>query len=217
MKRTISAICILLVTLALLSSCAEPTGLDIGFGGIGVGRLPEVYFGVKSDKTDFDIDAVTLDFSYGSDRSYAVGSYVGGANGNEEHPIVCIAVYFFNAKYQDSIIIFGEARFEDYKKIEGLHFVKEISIDDYNENYDVETNFFNCKYEHTETLTIPEEVMELTTGYACLGVFEIAYIPSKNLYHIVGGGYQALKYEKLDGDMVRISEPVGSYYANPKE
>ncbi len=214
MKKSVSVICLLIVSCFVFLSCSNPSGLNIGFDG-RMGLLPNVFFGVKSDKMEFGIDDVTLDFSYGKGSVSNVGGYVGGDNG-EDCPIVCVAVYFFNAKYQDTVTSFGEARFEDYKEIEGLYFVKEISLDDYNENYDVENSFWGCKYEHTETLTIPEAIMELTTGYACFGVFEIAYIPSENLYRIVGGGFQALKYEKLDGDMVKISKPVGSHYADPK-
>ena len=66
-------------------------------------------------------------------------------------------------------------------------------------------------------MTIPKETLELTTGYVCLGVYEIAYIPSEDLYRIVGGEYQALKYEKIGDDMVKISESVGSYYTDPEE
>ncbi|MBQ7343807.1 MAG: hypothetical protein IJW53_03465 [Clostridia bacterium] len=214
MKKTVCAICLLLIFCLVFSSCYTPAGIKIGFDGKW-GLLPEVYFGVKSDNTEFPIDDVTLDFSYGNGAASGVGGFVGGDNG-EDCPIVCVAVYFFNAKYQDTAAGYGEARFEDYKEIEGLYFVKEIGIDDYNDNYGVKNNFLSCKYEHTEALTIPEEVMELSVGYACLGVFQIAYVPSTNLYRIVGGGYQALKYEKLDADTVRISEPVGSHYENPK-
>ncbi len=214
MKKYVSVICLLVVFCIVFSSCAKPTGLNIGFDR-RMGLLPNVYFGVKSDKTEFAVDAVTLDFSYGDGTHSGVGGYVGGADG-EYCPVVCIAVYFFNAKYQNVVTAFGEVRFEDYKNLDGLHFVKEISLEDYNENYHVENSFWGCKYEHTEALTIPEEVMELTTGYACFGVFQIAYIPSENLYRIVGGGYQALKYEKLVGDMVKISKPVGSHYADPE-
>ena len=216
MKKNLFVICLFLVSTFLLTSCSTPTGLNIGYGR-RMGLLPNVYFGVNSDKTEFDIDDTTLDFSYGNGSTANVGGYVGiGGTTGEDCPVVGIAVYFFNAKYRDTVTIFGDARFEDYKEIEGLYFVKEISSDDYNENYDVENSFWGCKYEHTETLTIPETVMELTTGYVCLGVFEIAYIPSENLYCIVGGGYQALKYEKLDGNMVELSKPVGSHYSDPE-
>lgn len=216
MKNIIFLVCLIVVSCIVSTSCSDLSGLNIGFGG-RMGRLPEVYFGVNSDKTVFDIDNVTLDFSYGDGSIGEVGGYIGnyieGDDSFEKCPIVCVAVYFYNSKYGD---VLGEACFEDYKKIEGMQYVKEISLDDYNEDYDVENTLFGCKYEHTETLTVPQEVLELTTGYFCFGVYEIAYIPSQNLYRIAGGGYQALKYEKLGDDTVKISKPVGSHYSDPK-
>lgn len=216
MKKITDAICLLIVVCFVFLSCASSTGLHIGFNK-RMGQLPDVYFGVKSDTTEFDVDKVALEFSYGNGSVSEVGGYVGnyveGAESTEDCPIVCVCVYFYNSKYGDAL---GEARFADYKEIEGLHFVKEISLDDYNENYGVENRFFGCRYEHTETFTVPQEAFELTTGYVCIGVYEIAYIPSQNLYRIADGGYQALKYEKLDSDTVKISQPVGSYYADPK-
>ena len=56
MKRILTVIVALLMLLISLSSCDESDALNIGFNGIAVGRLPEVHFGVKSDKTVFDID-----------------------------------------------------------------------------------------------------------------------------------------------------------------
>ena len=214
MKKIVFAVHLLIAFCFIFSSCSASADISIGFNR-RTGELPEVYFGVKSDKTEFDIDDVTLDFSYGNGAVSNTGGYIGGDDG-EDCPVVCIAVYFFNAKHRDTVTIFGDARFEDYKEIEGLHFVKEIGLDDYNMNYDVENSFSGCEYEHTEALTIPKTVLELTAGHVCLGVFEIAYTPSKNSYRIVGGGYQALKYEKLGGDTVKISAPSGSYYADPE-
>ena len=216
MKKSISVICLLIVFCFVFLSCSTPTGLNIGYGR-RMGLLPDVYFGVNSDKTEFDIDDTTLDFSYGNGSTANVGGYVGiGGTTGEACPVVGIAVYFFNAKYRDTVTIFGDARFEDYKEIEGLYFVKEISSDDYNENYDVENNIFGSKYEHTETLTIPQETFELTTGFVCIGVFEIAYIPSQNLYRIANGADKGLKYEVLDNGNVKISEPGTTVYRDPE-
>ena len=217
MKKPMSAICVLLVAITLLSSCEKSTGIEIGFSGKWFGRLPQVHFGIKSDKTEFDIDDVTLDFSYGNGSVSDVGGYIGVYNeetGNtEDWPIVSMAVYFYNAKYRNT----REPRFfEDYKSIEGLYFVKEIGIDDYNENYDVKNNIFGSKYEHTETLTIPKETFELTTGFVCIGVYEIAYNSSKNTYCFAGGSNKGLKYEMLDGGKVKISEPGTTVYRDPE-
>lgn len=214
--RIISAICMVLLCFSI-ASCSNPEGLNMGFKGKWIGTLPDVHFGIQSDKTEFDISNVTLDFSYGDGRIGEVGGYIGnyveGADEIEDCPIVCVAVYFYNSRYGDTL---GEARFEDYKNIEGLYFVKEISLDDYNENYDVENNFFGSKYEHTETLTIPQETFELTTGFVCIGVYAIAYIPSQNLYRIADGADKGLKYEILDDGKVKISEPGQTFYDEPQ-
>lgn len=214
--RIVSAICMVLLCFSM-ASCSNPEGLNMGFKGKWIGTLPDVHFGIQSDKTEFDISNVTLDFSYGDGRIGEVGGYIGnyveGADEIEDCPIVCVAVYFYNSRYGDTL---GEARFEDYKNIEGLYFVKEISLDDYNENYDVENNIFGSKYEHTETLTIPQETFELTTGFVCIGVYAIAYIPSQNLYRIADGADKGLKYEILDDGKVKISEPGQTFYDDPK-
>jgi len=214
--RIISAICMVLLCFSM-ASCSNPEGLNMGFKGIWIGTLPDVHFGIQSDKTEFDISNVTLDFSYGDGRIGEVGGYIGnyveGADEIEDCPIVCVAVYFYNSKYGNTL---GEARFEDYKNIEGLYFVKEIGLDDYNENYDVENNIFGSKYEHTETLTIPQETFELTTGFVCIGVYEIAYIPSQNLYRIANGADKGLKYEVLDNGKVKISAPGRTVYSDPQ-
>ena len=218
MKKLVSIICLSLLLCLVLSSCTEKSGINIGFDGIRIGRQPDVYFGVKSDKTEFDINDVTLEFSYGNGSSSEAGGYIGnyveGDDMFEECPITCIAVYFFNSKYSDTVF---DIHFDDHKNIEGLYFVKEISLADYNENYDVENNIFGTEYEHSEVLTIPNEAMEKTTGYVCFGVFEVAYVPSEDRYCFGGHcGYQALEYEKLDDNTVRISKPSGSYYYDPE-
>ena len=214
--RIVSAICMVLLCFSM-ASCSNSKGINIGFNGKWIGTLPDVHFGIKSDKTEFDINNVTLDFSYGDGSVGEVGGYIGnyveGAEETEDCPIVCVAVYFYNSKYGNTL---GEARFEDYKNIEGLYFVKEISLDDYNENYDVENNIFGSKYEHTETLTIPQETFELTTGFVCIGVYAIAYIPSQNLYRIANGADKGLKYEILDDGKVKISEPGQTFYDEPQ-
>ena len=128
--RIISAICMVLLCFSM-ASCSNSKGINIGFNGKWIGTLPDVHFGIKSDKTEFDINNVTLDFSYGDGSVGEVGGYIGnyveGAEETEDCPIVCVAIYFYNSKYGNTL---GEARFEDYKNIEGLYFVKEISLDD---------------------------------------------------------------------------------------
>jgi len=211
MKKVLSIISIQLVILILFSSCASPYAINIGHDAHH-GLLPSVAIGIRSDKNEFNIDDITLDFSFGDDNGDIIDYIqIGGINA-EKCPIVCVAVYFYNAKYMDATFehvedsyVSQRILFEDYKEIEGWHFVKEITPEDYEENYKVQYNYWGrTKYDHTEALTIPKETLELTTGYVCFGVYAIAYIPSENTYKICMGSEKGLKYENLTSGKVRI-------------
>ena len=201
MKKVLSTISVLLVILIFFSSCASPYAINIGHDGFYVGLLPSVAIGIRSDKNEFNIDDVTLDFSFGDDNEDIIDYIQIGGISAEKCPVVCIALYFYNAKYIDYI----STRFANYKEIEGWHFVKEITPEDYEENYKVQYNYWGrTKYDHTEALTIPKETLELTTGYVCFGVYAIAYIPSENTYKICMGSEKGLKYENHTSGKVRI-------------
>ena len=152
MKRTLSKISILLVLLILFSACTEPDGINTGSASGGM--VPPIAIRMRSDKTEFDIDDVTLDFSFGEDK---VSSYVrvGGASA-EKCPIVSVAVYFYNAKYIESIYDStgyknSKRVYKDYRKIEGWYFVKDITPEEYEQNYDVEYRWVGLpKFDHTE-------------------------------------------------------------------
>lgn len=202
MKRTLSIISILLVLLVLFSACTEPDGINTGSASGGM--VPPIAIRIRSDKTEFDIDDVTLDFSFGSTRGLSSWYETDG----EKCPVVCLAVYFYNAQYIDSV--YESAGYADYKEIEDLYFVKDITPEEYEQNYDVEYRWVGLpKFDHTETLTLPEETFELTTGYVCFGAFPIAYVPSENSYIVIGswGHYEAVKYEKFPNGRIRITEP----------
>lgn len=209
MKRIQSIVSVLLLTLIIFSSCSNPNSINIGHNGINLGRLPNVAIGIRSNKTEFNVNDVTLDFSFGNESGATGCIYLD----DEECPIICVAMYFYNAKYMDARNEFVDgsrypeiAYFKDYKEIEGWHFVKSITANDYNEKCKVQFNYWgHTKYDHTETLTIPKEVFELTTGYVCFGIYEIAYIESKDSYMIYNGSHQGLKYENLEGGIVKIS------------
>ena len=211
MKKVLSTISVLLVILILFSSCASPYAINIGHDGFRFGTLPYIAIGIRSDKNAFDIDNVTLDFSFGNESDVTGGVHFDG----EDCPIVCVAVYFYNAKYMNSAS--GYAQLEDYKEIKGWHFVKEIIPEDFEENYKVQFNYWGrTKYDHTETLTIPKETFELTTGYVCLGVHLIAYIPSKNSYFVALGEHKGVKYENFENGKVKITAPHSSLYGDPR-
>ena len=204
MKRTLSIISILLALLILFSACTEPDGINTGSPGMGM--VPPVAIRIRGDKTEFDIDNVTLDFSFGS----KLGTSNWYEIDDERCPVVCVAVYFFNVKFANHNYFYTPVA--DYKEIEGWHFVKDITLENFEQNYKVEYRWVGAtKFDHTETLTIPKEIFEDVTGYLCFAVYPIVYIPSKNSYKVGDGHKEGLKYEILENGKVRISKPDGGY------
>ena len=98
----------------------------------------------------------------------------------EECPVSCVAVYFCNYDYVDrlnSIHHYG-----DYKEIEDVYFVKDFTVKEFNEECKADYSYWGrTKYDHTETLTIPQEVFENAKGVISFFVTEILYIPSEKL------------------------------------
>lgn len=212
MRKIAFFVCLTLVSVMLLSSCGGNKAISFGFNGIWVGRLPSVHFAIESDKDEFDVNNITVDLSFGNGSTADVGGYVG-----EDGTVECLALYLCNGKYSDMIVGHGEKRYEDYTDIDGLYFVREIDTDDYNENYDVENSFWARKYEHTEKLYIPRDMLELTEGYVCIAVVEIVYYANDNAYGFGLVGIEGLKYEMLEEDnKVKLSEPNSIVYSDPK-
>ncbi|MDR3318952.1 MAG: hypothetical protein LBS99_05885 [Clostridiales bacterium] len=187
-----------LLPVFLLTGCGNGNGLKVGFGS-GNNRAA-IMVAVKSEKTEFDIDDVTLDFYYGGSD---IGKY-----GGEAYERIGFAVYFFNGKYLKTIKNL-EPVIEDYRAIPGFYFVKEISPEEYaSGDYDVEIKgFSDVKFNHNETLTVPKETLELSKGYLCLTVMEIYYLPGGEVYCVHHTGHVGVRYEKINDRTVRLSKP----------
>ena len=213
MKKIASFLCPTLVLVLLLSSCGGGgKAISFGFNGIWIGELPWAHFAIESDKDEFDINEITVDLSFGNGSTADVGGYVG-----EDGTVECLALYLCNGKDSSLVVGFSEARHADYTDIDGLYFVRHITTDDYNENYDVENSFWERKYEHTEKLYIPRDMLELSEGYVCIAVVEIVYYSNDDAYGFGCAGMTALKYEMLEKDnMVKLSEPSSGVYSDPQ-
>ena len=201
-----------LILVVLFSSCTENKAISFGFDGIWIGQLPFIHFAIESDKDEFDVNEITVDLSFGNGSAADVGGYVG-----EDGTVECLALYLCNGKYSDMIVGYSEQRYDDYTDIDGLYFVRKISVDDYNDNYDVENGFWARKYEHTEKLYIPRDMLELTEGYVCIAVVEIVYYADDDAYGFGNAGIEGLKYEMLEEEgRVKLFEPNSSVYYDPK-
>lgn len=203
--RNLTAVIILLII--SLTSCASSYAIDKGHGSPG-GLLPEFFIGIRSKTDVFDIDNVTLEFSWGKEDGIEEGDCTfidKGEKGElpEECPVVCVAVYFYNYKYGNSL---GSLHhYDDYKEIDDVYFVKDFTVEEFNEKCKVNLNYWGrIKYDHTESLTIPKEVFETTTGEISFVVTKVEYVPSENAYIVSGGSNTNLSYRVLENGKVRL-------------
>lgn len=102
----IATMFLLIVSITVFAVACNNNGIKIGFSRSG--RLPNIFCAVKSDKTQFSLDNITLDF------------YFGGPNLSEyedlDYEPTCVAVYFRNSRYTDGESILS-MNIEDYKAI----------------------------------------------------------------------------------------------------
>lgn len=154
---TITALILLSTNLFMLSGCQKPVeGLEIGFT-YRDDRVSEngIFLAVKSEKTTFDIDDVTIDLYYGTQASTLPFET------NERYDPVCVAVYYLlRAGGQETL-------FDDYKNSGKYQLIKEIAIEDFycldyavtSEHIKSFGEFSRRRYTYTysEKFTLPNE------------------------------------------------------------
>ena len=166
-------------------------------------NLPILYE-VKSDKTEFIAENVTLDFYYGARHE------IGGDN--FQHKFVGFALFFFEGEYLDDLKFLNydtEYVYKDYRKIDGLHLIKELTYDEFNKSEYRVTQKFLWIYDipYRETLTIPKAVFERDKGSVIFMVIPIYYNEEKNGYHFYDYGAVLVDYEYIGEDEIRITKP----------
>jgi len=164
---------------------------------------------VESDNDIFNIDNVTLNFSYGHSGT-AGGQY--GRKGDYE--FICFAFYFYEGKHECEMIGVSEEKskniHKDYRNIQNFYYIKELSYDEFNsEKYlaNIKTfSFFKNKLKHKENLKVPKEVFENKIGSVGFCFAEIHY--SKSYGGYCRGVWNAIyiNYEYIDAQTVRLSE-----------
>ena len=177
---------------ALLCGMRQPTpiareenGLEDGFKPSNCAEAPSLYCAYKSDKTEFPIDDVTLDFYYG-------GYYYQGVEYELEntHDIPSFELYF-----QDD---YGGKFF--IKRVEENFVSEKYSCDIvYDENWYVT----EVKFNHSETITIPQEIFTEESGIIYFSVFGTNQRePEPQNKVITGIGF----YYKVVGEKVQLSK-----------
>ncbi len=161
----IRGILLLLIFSLLGTSCRQKAKYEKGDFGYS---MEQVNIGVRSDKNVYDINDVTMDWYYSFfDLEKNIDSETGENNAiNIFSPLgfdynrLFFAAYLCNTKYLDNIKTLDVCF--DYKNIEGVKFLKEISMEEaLSKEYGSTTKMFSGRtYNHSEKLVIPAEVFE---------------------------------------------------------
>ncbi|HHU80883.1 MAG: hypothetical protein ACOX5E_05810 [Bacilli bacterium] len=202
----IKNLCIMLIVsfvLLSLSSCdlyhveidENYDGLSIGFTYEDEHKIFDITCAVRSNQTEFDIDNVTLDCYYGWYTHTPIHYY---QDSNFEP--VCVALYFVYG-YSNML-----DEFHDYKNIDKMHFLKEISIEEFStEAYNVKNSQKEGKtFEQHSALTIPKEIFVGSFGIISFVVVNIARNPQTNLFFVRGLGFRTIQYDFIDEETVRL-------------
>ena len=187
--------CILLATLFLCTGCGSGKGLKLGFRNRG--HRSEPICAVKSSKTTFDIDDVTLNFYFSVGDGFKLS--------DKNYTFISIALYFCDSQF-NAIPEYMEI-IEDYRQLEEHYFIREIPADEYiAEDYDITIGrLLDDKFKHCETHTVPKEVMTDEKGSFSFRVAIINYSQKDKGYCLTDNGYIEIDYEYIDERRVRLS------------
>ena len=182
--------------------------------GVEWGAHADIKYKVKSNKNNFKVDNVKLDFHYGHlDR---LGGYSAGSNPE----FIGFALYFFDEEYLDKIKFYSysddknkEPVHEDYRNIDGLSLVKELSYDEFNSgDYLLTRKFLGYNLHHQEALTVPKEVFEREEGSFVFMITLVYYVEKDSGYDsgysLIQHGAVYVDYEYINENTIRLSKPL---------
>lgn len=185
-----------------MSGCA--TDIDGRYKGLSIGfnytyyTHSSIMCAARSDKTEFDVNDVTLDFYFG---------WCQQPPGKPAYPdiysAIVYAIYFGNNKSFNRSI----QNIEDYKDILDHCFVKEISI----EQFDSDEFAISMKkntgkvFKQSEKYTIPKELFDQSTGYVYFWIRNI-WLKEDNQFLTQDGECVSIKYDFINDNIVRLSK-----------
>lgn len=168
-------------------STNESQGLESGFDfsdrGCATTSKSAAY---KSEKNEFDIDDVTLEFFFGADYSYIENQLANGDNYPE------FDMYFEN----------GEG--------DKIH-IKHVEENFVSEKYSCEFVYENGKrvgviYNYSETLTVPKEIFTTEKGFVNFALYGVNPRTPRLEYHCIVA--TRFYYKLLENKVVLSSEPI---------
>ena len=186
----------LILSICCLSSCGGGA-LEIGFSRFT--HLPQIMEAVKSDRSDFNINDVTLDFYYGGEAS----EY----SDDDDRVSVGVALYFCNQEAYRAIEF--DTLYDDYTNVEGLFFAGFISTEDFNSGeYSVDVSRLGkVTFKHHEALTVPADVFIEDDDHFGFAALEIYSYKNQAGYYFNFCECLTIKYEFSDSQNVRLSKP----------
>jgi len=191
--------------------------VGVGCGADGLSKIKLAYYGdalapiqykIESPKVKFDIDDVTLDFSYGHAGNIITLGQHYDAEGKDNYILSCFAIYFCDELYVSS---FTDCVHSDYRSIDNCYFIKEIMVeafhsDNYLNEYKMDFLLRNIiRFNHKEKITVPQGVFERENGTFALQVVGINYSIKDKGYIVEHLGFISVHYKYLDSQTIVLS------------
>ena len=199
--RIVSAICMVLFCFSM-ASCSSYK-VDKGYSYFG--SLPSMFLGIRTNQTEYPLEDVSLEISYGWAEGYVDET---GHEGYETYSVLIVAY--------DSTLIgklpYNEPseNYDAYFSTDNFCVLKEIKDDFSNDKYVVRTSgSWKAKVEYNtkETFRIPEELFENLTSNRSSIYFEIVligYSESDNTYLATYTDKITVNFELDDNNTVKI-------------
>ena len=196
-KRLMAAVTAAVLATAICTGCSKPA-LEIGFNYelmlASVGQCA-----VRSDRTEFPAEDVTLDFYFSMGEIEDNHIYI-------NYILQGFALYFVLAEHIFTIDYLEPV--EDYKAIENYYFIKAIEIEEYDpEEYAMEMSFWKGKtFKHHESFTVPHELFEeKETGTFFFVIVNLQYSTEQNRICVERNGSVEIFFNKAENGTIVLS------------
>lgn len=212
MKRKIGTrvVAALLVFSALcsLTGCFQKYAIKEGFD---YAFTPEpIMFGIKSSNDTFEKESVSFDLYYGVHNiGYTEkhgtdprSTYIKSPRSAE----LLFALYFVIEEYANDVL--NDNELDDYKNIKHHLFIKELSEEEaFSEEYGFKMNYFTgISFNHSESVTIPEELFEKDSGRIAIKIIAMHKPEQEDgKFYTSCARHVSISYETTENGHIKIT------------
>ena len=214
-QARVGALCALVLILLLISLlCACMTGCRVQqkyeYGSFSwTARYDYIMMGIKADTNTFPMDSVCFDLYFGlfpteekNPKAAYAKSHIENGDGD-----IFFAIYLYAGhKEADS-----EKAYDDYRQLEGYHFLREISEEDaFSEEYSFSMEWLaGITYQHNEPIHIPSDTFSQGMMTEEKGQFKIVIISWQPLkesgtYYYASSKTLNVLYSVLGNNEIRL-------------